>query len=148
MLASATPLPLSLSNLLAFLFPASAQAFYDVHVEPLFPAAGPSYRRILEAIPPAMLSLAASAGDLAVSSAFLAFCVSNCLAFAAAVSLSFVIVIAAKRKALWIADKRHEVAARKGTSAGSLSSTERSRAGPAGNQAHSLRSEPEPADEA
>lgn len=69
MLSSAVPLPLSLSNLLAYLFPETAQAFYDGLVEPIFPASG-GYRSYLEAVPPALSPLAFVAGDVAVSSAF------------------------------------------------------------------------------
>merc|ERR1719473_2438537 len=76
MLSSAVPLPLSLSNLLAYLSPATAQAVYDGLVEPLFPAAGASYRSYLEAVPSALSPLAMLGADLLASSAFFLFSLS------------------------------------------------------------------------
>ena len=66
MLSSAVPLPLSLSNLLAYLFPETAQSFYDALVEPIFPAAG-GYRLYLEVVPTALSPLAFLGGDLLAS---------------------------------------------------------------------------------
>jgi len=78
MLSSSAPLPLC--RMLSYLFPAAAQAFHDAHIEPLFPAAG-GYRSyleaVLDAVPPALSSLALVAGDLAVASAFALFGLSS-----------------------------------------------------------------------
>jgi len=88
MLSSSCPLPFSLGNLLSFLFPAKAQAFYDGLVEPLFPAAGGSYRSYLELVPPALSPLAVVGADLAVSSAFALFALGPVALAASAVAIA------------------------------------------------------------
>merc|ERR1712039_453640 len=70
MLSSNVPLPFSLSNTVAYLFPVTAQAFCDALVEPLFPAGGGSHRSYLEAVPSAFVPAAFVVGDLVVSAAF------------------------------------------------------------------------------
>jgi len=84
MLSSCMPLPLSLSNLLALAFPATAQAFYDALIEPLFPTSGASYRAHLEAVPSALVPATIVVGDLAVAAAFGLYATGPLLAASAA----------------------------------------------------------------
>lgn len=60
------PLPISLCNLLTFLFPAKTQAFYDALIEPLFTAAGGN-RAYLEAVP---FAVAVPVMDVLVATVF------------------------------------------------------------------------------
>ena len=62
------PLPLSASNLVSYLFPQSAQAFYNAALEPLFNA----NRKHLEAVPAALVTPAIAILDLLITAAFLA----------------------------------------------------------------------------
>jgi len=98
MLTSSMPLPLSLSNLLTYLFPATAQAFYEGLVEPLFPSAGGSYRSYLEGVPAALAPAAFVAGDLAASSAFFAFSLGPVFSLGAVLVATTVIAAAMARK--------------------------------------------------
>jgi len=63
------PLPLSACNLLTYLFPLMAQAFYDESLEPIF---GGGRRAYLEAVPSALVTPTIMAMDLAITLSFVA----------------------------------------------------------------------------
>jgi len=75
------PLPLSLSNLLSYLFPETAQAYYDALIEPLVTKAHPKHLKA--ALPAPLLPAAFLVGDLAVSVGFAAFALASPLGVAA-----------------------------------------------------------------
>jgi len=75
------PLPLSLSNLLSYLFPETAQAYYDALIEPLVTKAHPKHLKA--ALPAPLLPAAFLVGDLAVSAGFAAFALASPLGVAA-----------------------------------------------------------------
>jgi len=62
----------SLSSLLALLFPATAQAFYD-HLEPFFQSSSPKLVRLKTRLPALLVAPAFVVADLLVAAAFLAF---------------------------------------------------------------------------
>jgi len=93
--ASGALAPLPLTRLAALLLPATTQAFYDIIIEPLFPASGPSFRTALERIPDRVLPAASAAAD----AAFLAFLAGYTLAAAPitlAVAMAALVVYARK----------------------------------------------------
>eukprot|EP00966_Prymnesium_polylepis_P250274 5786585-Prymnesium_polylepis.1 len=74
-------LPLPASNLLCYLFPATAQAFYNTVVESLFPPSAASYRGLLvrasELTPPPMRPLTFLSGDAALAVGFVLFALAS-----------------------------------------------------------------------
>ena len=79
------PLPLSLSNLLSYLFPETTQAYYDALIEPLVTKAHPKHLKA--ALPASLVPVAFLAGDLAVSAGFAAFALASPLAVVAAAAV-------------------------------------------------------------
>jgi hypothetical protein len=67
------PLPLTMSNLLSYLFPATTQSFYDAVLEPLAVSAAPGLKTFKAAVPSPIVVLAFAAFDLGVSVAFAAY---------------------------------------------------------------------------
>eukprot|EP00966_Prymnesium_polylepis_P000094 2117-Prymnesium_polylepis.1 len=67
----AVPLPCSLCNLLSYLWPAAAQAYYDALLEPLLPrAAFPALRALARGTPAPLRPLAFVAVDAALAAGF------------------------------------------------------------------------------
>ena len=87
------PLPLSLSNLLSYLFPETTQAYYDALIEPLVTRAHPKHLKAT--LPASLVPVAFLAGDLAVSAGFVGFALASPLA---AVAAAAVFVAAKARK--------------------------------------------------
>ena len=67
------PLPLTMSNLLSYLFPATTQSFYDAILEPFFVSAAPGLKTFKAAVPSPLVVLPFAAFDLGVSAAFAAY---------------------------------------------------------------------------
>jgi hypothetical protein len=80
------PLPISLSNLLSYLFPASVQAFYDSYLEPFLTWATPALMAYKGAMPELLVVLAFPLIDCAIALAFVAYSALSALAFAAQLS--------------------------------------------------------------
>jgi hypothetical protein len=93
MLSSYVPLPLSLSNLVSYLFPETTQDYYDAFLEPLFSRAPPKH---LKAAMPAVLYPAAFlVGDVTLTAGFIAYTLASPMALVAAVAA---VAVAAKSR--------------------------------------------------
>jgi hypothetical protein len=79
------PLPLSLSNLISYLFPETTQAYYDALIEPLVTAAHPKHLKA--ALPAALYPVAFLAADLALAAGFGAFALASPVAVAAMIAV-------------------------------------------------------------
>jgi hypothetical protein len=86
------PLPLSLSNVISYLFPELTQGYYDALIEPLVTKVHPKHLKA--ALPAALVPAAFLAADLALSAGFFAFSLALPMAMAAAIA----VVALAKRK--------------------------------------------------
>ena len=80
------PLPLSLSNALSYLFPETAQAYYDALIEPLVTKAHPKHLKA--ALPASLYPVAFLAGDLAVSAGFFGFALASPMVLVAAAAVA------------------------------------------------------------
>ena len=80
------PLPLSLCNLVSYLFPETTQAYYDALIEPLVASAHPKHLKA--ALPAFLVPAAFLVGDLALTVGFLAFSMGFPIAIAAAVAVA------------------------------------------------------------
>jgi len=82
------PLPLSLSNAISFLFPETAQAYYDALIEPLVTRVHPKHLKT--ALPASLYPVAFLLGDLALSAGFVAFALASPALAAAAIATAVV----------------------------------------------------------
>jgi len=87
------PLPLSLSNLVSYLFPETVQEYYDALIEPLVTRAHPVHLKA--ALPAPLLPAAFLLGDLALSAGFVGFALASPMAAVAAIAA---VLVAKARK--------------------------------------------------
>jgi len=78
------PLPLSLSNLISYLFPETTQAYYDALIEPLVTKAHPKHLKT--ALPAVLYPVAFLLGDVALSAGFAAFALASPVAALAGIA--------------------------------------------------------------
>jgi hypothetical protein len=79
------PLPLSLSNVLSFIFPEAAQMFYDQLVESFVTAHHPMHLKAI--LPAPLIPVAFLLGDLAVAAGFVSFFLASPVALVAATAI-------------------------------------------------------------
>jgi len=80
------PLPISLSNLLSYVFPETTQAYYDAVIEPLVTKAHPKHLKA--ALPAPLLPAAFLFGDLALASGFAGFALASPMVLVAAAAVA------------------------------------------------------------
>jgi len=90
------PLPLSMSNLISYLFPETTQAYYDTLIEPLVTKVHPKHLKA--ALPAALYPVAFLAGDLALSAGFFTFCLASPTGLALAAIAFVALAKPSKRK--------------------------------------------------
>ena len=90
------PLPISLSNLLTYLFPATAQAYYDKHLEAAFADHQSHLRKWKRELPTVLIAPLIAAVDLLCAAGFVLYALASPKALAA---LAAVAVVARARRA-------------------------------------------------
>ena len=86
------PLPVSLSNLISYLFPETTQAYYDAVLEPFFTAHHPAR------LPSHLIPLAFLLGDVAVSAGFVGFAIVSPKALVALAAVAAAAALAKKER--------------------------------------------------
>jgi len=90
------PLPLSLSNLISYLFPETAQVYYDVVIEPFVTRAHP--KRLKATLPTPFVPAAFLLGDLAISAGFFAFSMASPMALVLGAIMGLMVMALTKGK--------------------------------------------------
>jgi len=98
MLSTYVPLPISISNLLSYLFPATTQAYYDATLERFFQSTSPFLVSLKASLPTPLVALAFVVADLAVSLGFVAFSLASSQALVALAAVAAVLRTHAKYK--------------------------------------------------